>query len=398
MAGSIKDKVAIIGMGCTRFGEHWDKSVYDLIIDAAYEAYEDAGISPNDIQAAWFSTDHSKEVLSPGGNMLSSSLKLRNIPITRVENACASGHEAIRNAAFAVASGMYDIVLALGAEKLKDTGSGGLGTGRGLHPVFEARRTAPGSFALIAARKFIELGITPEEGRRLLAMIAVKNHHNGALHPKAHLRREITIEQVLQAPMVAWPLGLFDCCGNSDGSAAAILVRADIAKKFREDPIYLKGIGLSMDQMLPHNRPGFDWLGFEATRSAARQAYEQAGIKNPRKELDIAEVHDCFTITELTIYEDLGFSSRGGGVIADIENGAFTLEGELPVNADGGLKSFGHPIGASAIRMTYEVYKQLQGKAEPIQRQIKNPKLGLSHTLGGPPQVSAVAILGNEIG
>jgi acetyl-CoA C-acetyltransferase len=395
---SIKDKVAIVGMGCTRFGEHWDKSVYDLIIDAAYEAYEDAGIEPDDIEAAWYSSDHSKEYLSPGGNMLSSPLKLRNIPITHVENACVSGHEAIRNAAFGIASGMYDIVLALGAEKLKDTGSGGLGTGRGLHPVYEARRTAPGSFALIGARKFNEYGLSKEEGRRLLAKIAVKNHHNGSLCPKAHLRREVTIEQVLQAPVIAWPLGLFDCCGNSDGAAAAIIVRADLAKNFRSDPIYLKGIGLSMDQMLPHNRPGFDWLGFESTRTAARQAYAQAGIKNPRQEIDIAEVHDCFTITEMTLYEDLGFSAPGGAVIEDIESGAFELTGDLPVNADGGLKAFGHPIGASAIRMSYEVYKQLQGKAELRERQIKNPRLGLSQTLGGPPQVAAVAIFGNELG
>ncbi|RLC73046.1 MAG: acetyl-CoA acetyltransferase [Chloroflexi bacterium] len=396
--GTIKDKVAIVGMGCTSFGEHWDKSVYDLIIEAAYEAFEDAGIEPNDVQAAWFSTDHSKEFLSPGGNMLSGPLKLRNIPITRVENACASGHDAIRNAAFAIASGMYDIVLVLGAEKLKDTGFGGLGTGRGLHPVFEIRRTAPGTFALLATRKFYAYGISPDEGKRFLAKIAVKNHYNGARCPKAHLRREVSLEEVLQAPIVAWPLGLFDCCGNSDGAAAAILVRGELARNFRKDPIYLKGVGLSMDSMLPVNRPRFDWLGFEANRVAAKQAYEQAGIRNPRKELDIAEVHDCFTITELTIYEDLGFSPAGGAVLEDIESGAFTLEGDLPVNADGGLKAFGHPIGASALRMTYEVYKQLQGKAELPERQLKAPRLGLSHTLGGPPQVAAVAIFGNELG
>jgi acetyl-CoA C-acetyltransferase len=202
---------------------------------------------------------------------------------------------------------------------------------------------------------------------------------------------------VLKAPIIAWPLGLFDCCGNSDGSAAAILVRADMAKKFRDDPIYLKGIGLSLDQMLPVSRPGFDWLGFEANRSAARQAYEQAGIKNPREEINIAEVHDCFTITELTIYEDLGLSPKGKAP-EDVNSGFFELGGGLPVNADGGLKSFGHPIGASALRMTYEVYKQLQGKAEPTSRQLKNPRLGLSHTLGGPPQVGCVAIFGNSLG
>jgi acetyl-CoA C-acetyltransferase len=393
----IKDKVAIIGMGCTEFGEHWDKSADDMIIDAAYEAFEDAGISPGDIQAAWFGTDHTKGYLNPGGAMLSDPLKFPNIPITRVENACASGHEALRNACFAVACGMYDIVLAVGVEKLKDTGFGGLGTGRGMHPVLEIRRTAPGTFAMLATRYFHVCRLSPEEGKRIIGKIAVKNHHNGSLHPKAHLRREVTLEQVLNAPIIAWPLGLFDCCGNSDGAAAAIITRADMAKKFREDPIYIKGIGLSMDRVHPVFRPGFDWLGFEANRVASKQAYEQAGIKDPRKEIDIAEVHDCFTITELIIYEDFGFSPKGRGK-DDVESGTFTLEGELPVNSDGGLKAFGHPIGASALRMTYEVYKQLQGKAELPSRQLKNPQLGLSHTLGGPPQVSCVVIFGNSLG
>ena len=394
---SIKDKVAIVGMGCTQFGEHWGKGPGDLLVDAAYEAYEDAGIDPNDIQAAWFGTDHTTGVLNPGGASVAGSLKLRNIPITRVENACASGHEAIRNACFGIASGMYDIAMAIGVEKLKDTGSGGLGTGRGDHPVLEARRTAPGTFGLIATRYFHAYGLSPEEGKEMLAKVAVKNHSNGARNPKAHLRREVTIEQVLNAPIIAWPLGLFDCCGNSDGGAAAILVRADMAKKFRDDPVYVKGIGLSMDQMLPMFRPGFDWLGFEATRTAARQAFEQAGIKNPREEIDIAEVHDCFTITECIIYEDMGFTPKGKAK-EDVDSGFFELSGGLPVNADGGLKAFGHPIGASAIRMTYEVYKQMQGKAQQPERQLKDVKLGLSHTLGGPPQVSAVLVIGKELG
>ncbi len=393
----IKDKVAIIGMGCTKFGENWDKGAEDMLIEAAYEAYEDAGIGPNDIEAAWYGTDHTVGYLNPGGSLVANALKLRNIPITRVENACASGHEALRNATFAVACGMYDIALAIGVEKLKDTGFGGLGTGRGEHPVLEIRRTAPGTFALLATRYFYIYGLSPEQGKMILAKIAVKNHHNGSLHPKAHLRREITEDMALAAPIIAWPLGLFDCCGNSDGGAAAIITRADLAKKFRDNPIYIKGIGLSMDQMLPLFRPGFDWLGFEANRVASRQAFDQAGITQPRKDIDLAEVHDCFTITELLIYEDLGFSPKGRAR-EDVEAGTFTLEGELPINTDGGLKSFGHPIGASALRMTYEVYKQLQGKAELSSRQLKNPKIGLSHTLGGPPQVACVAIFGNSIG
>jgi acetyl-CoA C-acetyltransferase len=395
---SIKDKIAIIGMGCTKFGENWEQGAEDLLIEAAHEAFADAGVEAKDIQAAWLgNAEMPRRYGIPGGALVADALKMRDIPVTRVENACATGHEALRNACFAVACGMYDLVLVLGVEKLKDTGFGGLGTGRGMHPVLEFRRTAPGTFAFIATRYFYTYELSPEEGKELLAKIAVKNHHNGSLHPKAHLRREITLEQALNAPIIAWPLGLFDCCGNSDGAAAAIITRAERAKDFREDPVYLKGIGLSMDAMLPMFRPGFDWLGFDATRNAARQAYEQAGITDPRRQIDVAAVHDCFTITELIIYEDLGFSPRGGAK-EDINAGTFTLEGELPVNSDGGLKSFGHPIGASGLRMTYEIYKQLQGKAQLPRRQLKNPRLGLSHTLGGPPQVSCVAIFGNSPG
>ncbi len=388
---SIKDKVAIVGMGCRKFGENWEQSSDDMIIEAVYEAYEDAGVGPNDIQAAWVGTIAS----GAAGVCLAEPLKLPRIPITRVENFCATGHEALRNAAFAVACGMYDVVLACGFEKLKDTGVGGLGVGRGLHPVLEGRRTGPGTFAFIATRYFYTYGLSREEGKRTIAQIAVKNHHNGSLHPKAHFQREVTLEQVMNAPIIAWPLGLFDCCGTTDGAAAAIITRADLAKKFRDDPIYLKGIGLAANQILPHFEPGFDWTGFEMNRSAARQAYEQAGIKDPRKEMSLAIVHDCFTITELIIYEDLGFSPKGRAK-EDVDAGTFTLEGELPINTDGGLKSFGHPIGASGIRMTYEVYKQLQGKAGP--RQIKDARLGLSHTLGGPPQVACIAVFGNSPG
>lgn len=390
---SIKDKIAIVGMGCCKFGELWDKGGDDLIIEAAYEAYEDAGIEPKDIQAAWVGTYYS----GLAGSILSEPLKLNRIPVTRVENFCATGHEALRNACFGVASGMYDMVLALGFDKLKDTGIGGLPVGRGTHPVLESRRSAPGTFAFIATRYFYTYGLSPEEGKRTIAKISVKSHHNGSLHPKAHFRRDVTLEQVINAPLIVWPLGLFDCCPTTDGAACAILVRAEDARKFRQDPIYIKGIGLSTNQSLPHFEPGFDWTGFEMNREAARQAYEQAGIKDPRKEISFAEVHDCFSITELINYEDLGFSPKGRAK-EDIDAGTFTLDGELPIQPDGGLKSFGHPIGASGLRMTYECYKQLQGKAELPQRQLKNARLGLSHTLGGPPQVACVVIVGNSLG
>ncbi len=390
MPGTLKDKVAIIGMGCTKFGELWNKSPDDLIIEAAHEAYKDAGIGPGDLQAAWIGTARTGEA----GVTVADALKLKNIPVTRVENWCTTGHDALRNAAFGVASGMYDVVLALGFEKLKDTGFGGLGVGRGMNPVYQASATAPGYFANIATRYFHTQGWDIEQGKRILAQIAVKNHHNGTMSPKAHFQREVTVEEVMKSPMIASPLGLLDCCPTTDGAVAAIICRADLARNFRADPIYVKGIGFSTDPVLPTLRPGFDYLGFEANRNAARQAYAQAGITDPRKEIDLATVHDCFTITELVIYEDLGFSPKGRAW-EDVEKGTFTLEGELPVNTDGGLKAFGHPIGATGLRTVYEVYKQLQGKAG--QRQVKNAERGLSHTLGGSPQVACVAILGNSL-
>ncbi len=394
--GSIKDKVAIIGMGCSKFGERWDAGLNDLAIEAALEAYEDSGVGPQDIEACFFST-----VYAPMGGIAATvaadALKLRDIPIIRNENWCTSGHIALFEACMAVASGMYDVVMALGVEKLKDTGYPGLGMGRGMNPVLEARRTAPGSFALIAKRYFQTYGISDEKGKELIGRIAVKNHENGSRTPRAHFHNKVPLDKVIAAPIIAWPLGLFDCCGNSDGAACAIVTRADMAKKFREDPIYLKGMGVAMDSGMPHLRAGFDWIHFGALQNSSRKAYEMAGISNPREELDVAEVHDCFTITELAIYENFGFSAPGGAP-EDIESGFFAKDGGLPVNIDGGLKCFGHPIGASGLRMTYEIYKQLQEKVDNPDRQVKNPRLGLSHTFGGPPQISAVAILGNERG
>ncbi|MEA1872509.1 MAG: acetyl-CoA acetyltransferase, partial [Chloroflexota bacterium] len=238
---------------------------------------------------------------------------------------------------------------------------------------------------------------SPEEGKRTIGKVAVKNHYNGSLCPKAHFHNQVTLEQVMNAPIVAWPLGLFDCCGNSDGGAAALLVPASQARKYRNDPIYIKGVGAAHSALLPQNRPAFDWLHFEEVINSSRQAYEQAGVKNPREQIDIAEVHDCFTSTELLLYELLGFSPEGKAK-EDIDSGFFELGGGLPVNSDGGLKCFGHPVGASGLRMTYEVYKQLQGKAQSPERQLKDAKLGISQTFGGPPQVAAVAVLGTEPG
>ena len=393
---SIKNKVAIVGMGCTKFGERWDMGVEDLLVEAAYEACQDAGIEPKDIQAAWLGT-----VFSGVSAITLAPLGLQYIPITRVENMCATGSEALRAASYAVAAGVVDVALAIGVEKLKDTGVTGVkgpalvgdnldGTA-GIGPGY----SAPASFAYMASRYFATYKMDPEDGRRLLAQIAVKNHHNGSLNPKAHFSNEITVEQAMKSPIVAYPLDLFDCCGVSDGAAAAIVTRADMAKNFRADPIYIKALSLIVGARQGAMMQDYDFVHLEENVKASRKAYADAGIKDPRKEISMAEVHDCFTIHEMIVYEDLGFSNRGRAK-EDIEAGSFTLQGDLPANTDGGLKCFGHPLGASGLRMMYEVYHQLRGKAGP--RQVKNPRLGLTHNLGGNAGtgVCTVFIVGNE--
>jgi acetyl-CoA C-acetyltransferase len=325
-------------------------------------------------------------------------LKLSYIPVTHVENACATGSEALRGACYAVASGACDIALAIGAEKLKDSGYMGLPQTRptATWSYRLTSQTPPAIFAMMANGYFAKYGLKVEEGKKLLAQISVKNHHNGSLNPKAHFQKEVTLEQVMNAPMIAYPLGLFDCCGVSDGAAAAIVTRADLAKKFRPDPIYVKSLQICQGPREGFMNPIYDFAHVEETLRGGKAAYTEAGIKDPRKEISIAEVHDCFSITELTIMEDLQFSPRGR-VREDIEAGTFSLKGELPVNTDGGLKCFGHPIGATGLRMMYEVYKQLQGKAGP--RQVKNPKFGLTHNQGGEPGAATVSvtIVGNEL-
>ena len=398
MMESIKDKVAIVGMGCTRFGERWDMGVEDLIVEAAYEAFQDACVEPKDIQAAWIGT-----VFSGLSAMTLAPLGLQYIPVTRVENMCATGAEALRAASYAIAAGVCDIALAIGVEKLKDSGQTGV-AGAGVvgdnpdgSSAIVSGYSAPASFAYLGTRYFHQYNIDRDEGKRLLAEIAVKNHYNGSLNPKAHFHNILTVDQVTKAPIVAWPLGLFDCCGVSDGGAAAIVVRADLAKNFRSDPIYIKGMGISAGVRQGSMRQDYDYVHIDENVFASKLAYHDAGVKESRKEISIAEVHDCFTCHELLIYEDLGFSPRGHAK-DDINAGTFTLKGDLPVNTDGGLKCFGHPLGASGLRMMYEVYLQLQGKAGP--RQVRNPRLGLTHNMGGGPGagIGCCVVVGNEKG
>jgi len=395
----IKDKVAIIGMGCTKFGELWDKSAEDLMVEAFKEAIKDAGIETREIQAAWQGNHYTEVNVGHSALPSSTTLKLPFIPVTHVENFCASGSEAFRGACYAVASGACDIALAIGVEKLKDLGYAGLPDARHvmtlgtLYRIIWPNQTGPGAFAMMATRYFDRYRLDSKEGKRILAQISVKSHHNGALNPKAHLRREITVEDVLKAPIVAWPLGLLDSCGVSDGAAAAIVVRADMAKNFSPDPIYVKALQIAVDsgESLMYNQ--YDYTHVEPTTRAAMKAYEEAGIKDPREEISMMEVHDCFSITELITYEDLLISSRGKAR-EDVESGFFELGGKIPCQPSGGLKCFGHPIGATGLRMLYEMYKQLQGKAEA--RQIKDPKIGLTHNVGGFPSraVASVTIVG----
>jgi acetyl-CoA C-acetyltransferase len=403
MASGIKNKVAIIGMGCTRFGELWDKSEEDLIVDAYQEAIEDAGIETKDIGAAWFASCFDEVNVGKGGIPLARALKLPNIPVTRVENFCTSGTEALRGACYAVASGACDIALALGAEKLKDTGYGGLpdfGATMGTETLFYyPNLTAPGMFAMVATAYFAKYGLSAEEGKRILARISSKSHANGVRNPRAHLRREVSVDAIVKAPIVAWPLGLFDCCGVSDGAAAAIVVRADMAKDFRLDPIYVKALQLSLTPATGIGHQSWDGVHLKSTIEAAKAAYKEAGITNPREEINLMEVHDCFSISELITYESLQISPEGNARM-DIEDGFYDFDGKIPCQSDGGLKCFGHPIGASGIRMVYEIYKQLQGKAEPVERQLQSgPSIGLTHNHGGlcGSLVCSVAIFGNEL-
>ncbi len=398
MAKGIKDKVAILGMGCSKFGERWDCSAEDLMLEAYNEAIADAGIQTDQLDAAWLSTHVDHISVGKGGLPLSMTLRLPNIAVTRVENYCAGGSEAFRGAAYAVASGAADIVLALGVEKLKDTGFGGLSpsvTGT-LTPLWAATGSAPGNFAQLASAYAAKHRVKPEDLKRAIAHVSVKSHANGIKSPKAHLRKAITEEQALNAPMIAAPLGLFDCCGVSDGAAAVILTTPEIAKAMgKKDLVTIKALQLALSNGTEASYNDWDGSYFHTTRIAAKKAYEEAGIKKPREEVSMFEVHDCFSITELVTMEDL-FISPEGTAITDVMDGFYDADGKVPCQIDGGLKCFGHPIGASGIRMLYEMYMQLKGRAG--ERQLPSPSIGMTHNLGGGPSrnVSAVCIIGAE--
>jgi acetyl-CoA C-acetyltransferase len=392
----ITDKVAVVGMGCTRFGERWETSTEDLILEAFAECI---GWTPTlvkrDIDAYWLGTLGSGQ----SGLTLSRALSTDDKPVTRVENYCATGSEAFRNACYGVASGAYDVVMAVGVEKLKDSGFSGLmrsdPPSDGTSP--ELSMTAPAAFSLLDPAYCAKHGVHPDEMRAAMTHVAWKNHDNGSRNPKAQFRSPVSTETIEAATKVAGRLGVFDCSGVSDGAACALIVSAERALDYTDTPMYVKGLSLVAGSTRGSMDTGFDYTTFPEVVTAARDAYGQAGIDNPSTQLSLAEVHDCFTPTEIVLMEDLGFSDAGHGW-KDVLAGDFDAGGRLPINPDGGLKSFGHPVGASGLRMLYEAWLQFRGQAGD--RQLLDPHTALTHNLGGRPGgcVSFVSVVGRELG
>ena len=383
--------VAIVGIGITKFGEHWDKGIKELAVESGVKAVEDAGISGEEIE------------LIVGGNMsgglftgqehigamLADALGLNPIPAIRTEAACASGSLALRVGYLAIASGRYECVAVGGVEKMTDltTGQVTATLAGAMDRENEAYfgLTFPGVFALMARRHMYEFKTKQEQ----LAMIAVKNHRNGAKNEIAHFRNEITVEDVLNSPLVADPLHLLDCSPISDGAATVILVPAERAKKYTDTPIYIKASTQASDTLALFDRASLTRI--DATINAVRKAYKQAKIT--AKDVNVAEVHDCFTIAELIAYEDLGFCKKGeGGKL--IENGETEIGGKIPVNTSGGLKAKGHPVGATGIAQIVELVKQLRNEAG--KRQVSNATIGLAHNIGGSGATVCIHILSNK--
>jgi acetyl-CoA C-acetyltransferase len=396
-ARGITDRVAIVGMGCTRFTEHWDKGVDELLLASTGEAFVSAGLTKDDVDAYWLGTAQS----GMSGMTLSRPLRLRGKPVSRVENYCATGSDALRQATYAVASGACDVAMAVGVEKVKDGGYQGLNAFPIPQDGTQRTLTAAAMFSMVAPAYAKTYGVSDPDMRTVLARIAAKNHANGAHNPRAQFQKEMSVEQLCAMPAVAGGLSVFDCAGVADGSAAAILVRAEDAHRYTDKPLYIKALALVSGDGSGLMDPAYDYTTFPEVAESARQAYAQAGIVSPRDELAMAEVHDCFTPTELVLIEDLGLAERGSAW-KQLLAGTFDLDGELPVNPDGGLKSFGHPVGASGLRMVFEAWLQLRGEA-PVERRIStfgSRSLALTHNLGGYPgdMVSFVGILGTSRG
>lgn len=379
-------KVAIVGAGMVPFGERFDQGMKELLPAALQNtlASVDKGMDRSQIQAAWFGQLQSSDG-HPAG-VLADSCGLLDIPITRIENQCATGNDAVRNAYHAIASGAVDVALVIGADKIRETPATStfwdwMGLARDRAWDYPLGLIAPASFALHVVRYMHEFDVEPQH----LAQVAVKNHHNAVTNPVAQLRFEVTIEKVLAAPRVVGPFGVLDCTPQSDGAAALILTSEDVARDFTDSPVWVRGVGLGLDRVMHAHKA--DMTTFPATVRAARAAYDMAGI-GP-SDIDVAEVHDCFSGIELMNYEDLGFCDRGEAKNL-ISSGATEVGGRLPVNPSGGLKAKGHPPGATGVAQCVELFEQLRGEAV---NQVRDPRWGLAHNIGGPTAVGAVTIL-----
>lgn len=384
-------RVAVVGAGMTPFAEHFDLGMKDLLPMALDECLDsvDKGASREVIQAAWFGQLQTSDGFPSG--VLADSCNLLEIPVTRLENACATGNDAVRNAVFGIGSGAYDVVLVMGADKIRESSARTTfwewaGMTRDMAWDYPLGLIAPANFALHVARYLHESPATREH----MAMVAVKNHRHALPNPKAQLRFEITVEQALAAPMVADPFGLFDCTPQSDGAAALLLVAEDRVAEFTDRPVWVRGVGLGLDRVMHQHKR--DMTTFPATVRAARAAYAMAGI-GPT-DVDVAEVHDCFSGVELISYEDLGFAERFGAHKL-IESGETTIGGRIPVNPSGGLKAKGHPPGATGVAQCVELFEQLRGEAA---NQVDGARTGLAHNVGGPTAASAITVLSVDRG
>jgi len=383
-----KPLASIVSAGLSKFGKLEGLYAREIFAEAAWEAFERCqNLDPKkDIQALFVGhMGESYEHQGHTGSVVSDWTGLLPTPATRIEAACASSGVALRTGILAIRSGLYDVVMVGGVEKMTNRTTPEVTDFLAMASDFPFEQwngiTFPGLFALMATAHMHKYGTTEEQ----MAMIAVKNHHNGSLNPKAHMQKEITIEQALASKVVAWPLKLFDCSLITDGASCLILTKPEIAKRFTDTPVHIIGSGQASDTIGVYERE--ELTSLTAVKKAAEQAYKMADIRP--EEIQVAEVHDCFTIAEIIAYEDLGFCPKGqGGRL--IEEEITTLDGGLPVNPSGGLKAKGHPVGATGTAQAYEIYLQLTGQAE--KRQVKEAEIGLTHNLGGSGSTATVHI------
>jgi len=375
----------------TKFGERWDKQLRDLFVEAANEALKDASMGKDEVQALFvgnFSAGSfvGQEHVAP---LLADYLSLKSKPAFRIENACASSGMAFNLACMAIASGIYDIVMVGGVEKMTDISVSEATSvyAKAMDAEWESffGLTLPAAFALIARRHMVQYGTKPEQ----LAMVSVKNHRNATKNPLAQFQFEITVERVLTSPIVSDPLHVLDCSPITDGAAAIVLCSAELAKKYTDTPIYVLGFGAASDSIALHDRP--DITTFSATVKASRQAYKMAGIEP--KNINVAELHDSFTIAEIISYEDLGFCEKGKGGLM-IEEGETEIGGRIPVNPSGGLKARGNPIGATGAAQIVEIVQQLRGEAG--KRQVSDAEIGMTQNIGGSGSTCVVHIFGRQ--